>query len=287
MLRRSPFTGLQLIFIFLAAQALVLTFSLLYAQSGVPELLLQGLQFPESAMSAIIRVGLYPSTNGWVIQNVLSAAFFAITFAILAFLWQIIRARDYRDLENIQAEVESRSALLGMRDSTILRGETTLGPARKVSALFVALIIINIAFCSFTAISNSIPFRMIGFFIGVLGASIALYLFSFCLFFWFHYRPVLLILSTTLTVVQGFVTAAMLVVFTLFRFVLSYHTPGFANNASIMGYIGVASGGAQLLLSLITVIFSVRYITWASPILAGDINSFMQKHLDGLYEYRD
>jgi hypothetical protein len=104
------------------------------------------------------------------------------------------------------------------------------------------------------------------------------------LFFWFNYRPVFLMTSAAVTACLGFVYLGVIIYFDTLSFIFNNSRNPYGQSRSLVISANVF-GILLVLCDLVAAMWEVRYTIWANPILAGDINSAFERHLEGLYQY--
>lgn len=237
--------------------------------------------FPDFLLLPILQDGYVPSPRSWMPWGSAMAGSALVVAFLTFFLWSLLKIRDYSEYEEIRSEVEVKYSLLGASPALLLRGTTTSARARKVAYLYFIPALCSIAVLGLLFRANvefSNPQKRSDMAVVVLGALVGLL--GFPLFGWSFYRVALLWLHIALSVVQALSTMGLMGFWLLWRLRFQDSTapvPGFEIAVYTFGAVSVV-------FFFISAFYASKFVKWATPQLAGDVNVNVQNRMEYIYE---
>jgi hypothetical protein len=222
--RPLPFAGIQHIFVYLAVECVTILIGLALESAILLSIQILNDEYPLRLLSVLVTGSLLPSNTTRGLQIADTIGLVVLNLSVLASIWKVLQIRDFGELDDISRDVEVRSMLLGAQSASIMRGERTLKPARRIAWFNVSRIVLLCVAASLLLISSIVPYP-VSWYIAAIAASHAFFsVCTFALFFWFHYRPVFLMTAAALNLCQGLVFLAVLVYFDVLNFVYDFQS---------------------------------------------------------------
>jgi hypothetical protein len=284
------FPGLRILFVISIVGSISIVYVGLLSQILPPMILVfqkrteHAIAFPDTFVLPIFRDGLIPSPQSWTMW-VQAIAGTVISLSLLgATLWNIIRLRDYKEVDLAFHEVEIRSSLLGVRPTSFfsMQGKTSRS-ARIVSLLQLIPLAFSIATLILSwkhRVEAPEAQKTLEWIVVALGFAVCVI--GGVTFTFLHYRIVLCWMHVVISFIQALGVGALII-----YFVLSDYTVVVVDTDPIVYYVpkslyGVA--GASGVAYLFAGIYGLIFIQRKGGSIAADMNAKIKSRMDTLLQ---
>lgn len=279
---KRDFYGLRFIFICIVVVTVLIAYTGFMAQMMPPlikqaQVSLEG-RFPDSVLSPLLRDGFIPTARGWTPWIKAIVGFCLILLLLAVVLWQILRFRDFAEVEDILNEIAFKSPLLGVAPGELARGgDQQFARNSRRLAWFLIIPLLFTLVTGFLQIKYPLDFAGVQqveeSLVFALGSLLCIT--GFIVFYWFYYRVVLLWLHVALWFFQAFGMLTLIGFWYLWT--LTYPKdelpiPVFVfGSATLLAYVGMGVWGAVVMKRL-------------SSRLASDLNQNLKNRMNEIYE---
>lgn len=279
---KKEFYGLRFVFICVVVLTISMSYSGFMAQM-MPMLIKQSQitsdnHFPDMVLLPLLREGLLPTPRAWTPWIKAAVGIFIIMVILGTALWQLLRVRDFEEVDNILDEIAYRSPLLGLAPGQLARGDAAFARNSRRLAWFLIIPLASIVTTGLLQLKYQLNFALLQqveeSIITSFGSLICIT--GFAVFYRFYYRVVLLWLHVALWSFQA-VSMLSLIGFWFLRTTTS-HFAEFPTPMFVFAGLDLLSFGAMA-------IYGAVVIKRLSPQLASGLNQNLKNQMDEMFDH--